>query len=166
MLGPLRARGGGGGGGGAPAPTPPPPPAAIFCVPKNSYFSGCWVEVGQIEKLGWAWGKGCLYIKDCFKPIFSHFLTSLLRKLKFLMSMVFRRRRGCLCLVSVVCVLVEVSVSGWSLVQRSPTECGVSNCDGEASIMSRLWLTRGCCTTENKKEYPWSRLPPPPPKYY
>jgi hypothetical protein len=32
-----------------------------------------------------------------------------------------------LSLVSVVCCQVEVSASGWSLVQRSPTECGVSN---------------------------------------
>jgi hypothetical protein len=29
-------------------------------------------------------------------------------------------------LESVVCCQVEVCVSGWSLVQRSPTECGVS----------------------------------------
>jgi hypothetical protein len=28
--------------------------------------------------------------------------------------------------VSVVCCQVEVSATGWSLVQRSPTECGVS----------------------------------------
>jgi hypothetical protein len=40
---------------------------------------------------------------------------------------------GCLSLVSVVCCLVEVSATGWSLVQRSPTECGVSECDREAS---------------------------------
>jgi hypothetical protein len=30
------------------------------------------------------------------------------------------------CVVSVVCCQVEVSATGWSLVQRSPTECGVS----------------------------------------
>jgi hypothetical protein len=36
-------------------------------------------------------------------------------------------------LVSVVCCQVEVSATGWSLVQRSPTECGVSKkCDCEA----------------------------------
>ena len=29
--------------------------------------------------------------------------------------------------LSVVCCQVEVSASAWSLVQRSPTECGVSN---------------------------------------
>jgi len=28
-------------------------------------------------------------------------------------------------LVTVVCCQVEVSASGWSLAQRSPTECGV-----------------------------------------
>jgi hypothetical protein len=38
------------------------------------------------------------------------------------------RGHGCLSLVSVVCCQVEVSVSGWSLVQRSPTECGASLC--------------------------------------
>jgi hypothetical protein len=37
-----------------------------------------------------------------------------------------RRGHGCLSLVSVVCCQVEVSATGWSLVQRSPTECGVS----------------------------------------
>jgi hypothetical protein len=37
-------------------------------------------------------------------------------------------------LVSVVCCQVEVSATGWSLVHRSPTDCGVSKvCDREAS---------------------------------
>jgi hypothetical protein len=35
--------------------------------------------------------------------------------------------------VSVVCCQVEVSATGWSLVQRSPTDCGVSECDREPS---------------------------------
>jgi hypothetical protein len=35
--------------------------------------------------------------------------------------------------VSVVCCQVEVSATGWSLVQRSPTDCGVSECDRETS---------------------------------
>ena len=34
---------------------------------------------------------------------------------------------GYLFLVSVVCCQVEVSATGRSLVQRNPTECGVSN---------------------------------------
>jgi hypothetical protein len=33
---------------------------------------------------------------------------------------------GCLSLISVVCCQVEVSATSWSLVQRSPTDCGVS----------------------------------------
>ena len=33
--------------------------------------------------------------------------------------------------VSVVCCQVEVSATGRSLVQRSPTDCGVSECDLE-----------------------------------
>jgi hypothetical protein len=45
----------------------------------------------------------------------------------------------------VACCKVEVSASGWSLVQRSPTECGVYECDREASVMRRPWCTRGCC---------------------
>jgi hypothetical protein len=36
------------------------------------------------------------------------------------------RGHVCLSLVSVVCCQVEVSATSWSLVQRSPTECGVS----------------------------------------
>ena len=52
------------------------------------------------------------------------------------------------CLLSVVCCQVEVSTSGRSLVQRSPTEYGVSECDREASIMMRPWPTRGYCTIE------------------
>ena len=48
-------------------------------------------------------------------------------------------------LVSVVCCQVEVSASGWSLVQSS-TELGVSECDSEASIMRRLWPNGGFCT--------------------
>ena len=45
--------------------------------------------------------------------------------------------------MSVVCCQV-VSASSWSLVQRSPTDCGVSNeCEHEASIMRRSWPTGG-----------------------
>jgi len=38
------------------------------------------------------------------------------------------RGHGCLSLVSVVCCQVEVSATSWSLVQRSPTDCGESLC--------------------------------------
>ena len=57
---------------------------------------------------------------------------------------------GCSSLVSIVCCQAEVSASGWSLEQRSPTECGASECDHESLIMSRTWPTRGCCTIVNK----------------
>jgi hypothetical protein len=45
-------------------------------------------------------------------------------------------------LVSVYQV-VQVFASGWSLFQRRPTECGLSECDREAWIVRRTWSTRG-----------------------
>jgi hypothetical protein len=59
----------------------------------------------------------------------------------------FQSLRGhrCLSPVSVAFCQVDVSVSGSSPVQRSPTECGVSECDSEAAIMGRPWSARGCC---------------------
>jgi hypothetical protein len=41
-------------------------------------------------------------------------------------------------------VQVEIPTSGRSLVQRSPTKCGVSESDHAASIMRRPWPTKGC----------------------
>ena len=46
-------------------------------------------------------------------------------------------------LESVVCCQVKVPASGCSLVQRSSTECGVSECDGQSSIVRRSWPTSG-----------------------
>jgi hypothetical protein len=44
---------------------------------------------------------------------------------------------------------VEVTATGRSLVQRSPTEC-----DREASIIRRPWPTRCCCIMgENSNQY-------------
>jgi hypothetical protein len=63
-----------------------------------------------------------------------------------------RLGHGCLSVVSVVCCQVEVSATGRSLVQRSLTECGVSECDREASIMRRPWPIRGC-RANGKKTY-------------
>ena len=45
---------------------------------------------------------------------------------------------------------VQVSASGWSLVQRTPTECGVSEWDNESSTMMRPWPTMGCCAMVKK----------------
>jgi hypothetical protein len=54
--------------------------------------------------------------------------------------------------VSVVCCQVEVSVTGWSLVQRSPTECSVSK---KCVIVKRRKMRqprppRGCQAIEKK----------------
>jgi hypothetical protein len=48
--------------------------------------------------------------------------------------------------LSAVCFQLEVSASGWSLVQRSLFECYMSEYDHEASIMRRPWSARSCCT--------------------
>jgi hypothetical protein len=43
-----------------------------------------------------------------------------------------RRCMNVLSPVSVVCCQVQISATSWSLVQRSPTECDVSECDRES----------------------------------
>jgi len=53
-----------------------------------------------------------------------------------------RRRHGYTFLVGVACFQVEVSANGRSLVQRSPKECGVSECNLEASAIRRLMPAR------------------------
>ena len=47
--------------------------------------------------------------------------------------------------LGVLCCQVEVSASVCSFVQRSPTECGVCECDRESSIKRRPWPTMNCC---------------------
>ena len=47
-------------------------------------------------------------------------------------------------------LLVEVSASGWSVVQKSLTECGEFVRDCGASTMRRLWPTGGCCVMKRK----------------
>jgi len=54
--------------------------------------------------------------------------------------------------VSAVCYLVEVSASGWPIVQWNPTEYGLSECDREASIIRRSWVTTGCCVMEKNED--------------
>jgi hypothetical protein len=52
-----------------------------------------------------------------------------------------------------VCLLwvqVEVSATDWSLVQRSPTDCGVPECDLETSKRRRRRPDLGCCATGKK----------------
>ena len=50
--------------------------------------------------------------------------------------------------MSVVCCYVEISATIYSLVERRPTECGISECAYEASTMRRPWATRGCRAME------------------
>ena len=61
-----------------------------------------------------------------------------------------RRRHGCPPVIIAMRCQVKVPASGWSLVQRSPIECGVSECDSEASMMRRSWPNRGCCAMGRK----------------
>jgi len=49
------------------------------------------------------------------------------------------RGHGFLSVVIVVCCRIEVSASGLSLVQRSPTDCGASECGRKSSILRRPW---------------------------
>jgi hypothetical protein len=56
------------------------------------------------------------------------------------------------CLLWVLCVVqVQASAAGRSLVQGSPTDCGVSECDLEASIMRRPKPEQNRCATKNGK---------------
>ena len=50
-------------------------------------------------------------------------------------------------LLSVVCCQVEISVTGRSLVRKSPIECGLSVCDRGTSV-TRRWPIRGCRAKE------------------
>jgi hypothetical protein len=61
-------------------------------------------------------------------------------------------RHKCLSLLSVVCCQVEVSTTGRSLVQRSPSECNVSEGEHTASKMRRPWHTRGPRATKKKNK--------------
>ena len=58
-----------------------------------------------------------------------------------------------LSLVISVCSLVEISASGSSLVQRSPTDCGVFECDLENSTMRRSRSTGTVEPWKKKKNY-------------
>jgi hypothetical protein len=51
--------------------------------------------------------------------------------------------RAWMSVVSIVGCQGEVPASGRFLVQKSPAECGVCECDREASIIMRPWPTEG-----------------------
>lgn len=62
----------------------------------------------------------------------------------------YRQGHGSLSHVIAVCYMVEVDATSRSLVQRSPTKCGVPECDSEAPIMRRPRPTRGFGETGEK----------------
>jgi hypothetical protein len=56
------------------------------------------------------------------------------------------------CLLWVLCCQVEVSATSSSLVQRSPTDCGVSECDREALKNEAAYAPKGCRAIEKTKK--------------
>jgi len=50
------------------------------------------------------------------------------------------------------CCQVEVLATGRSLVQKSPRECGVTECDRVVSRVRRHWPTMGCCINGKNTE--------------
>ena len=62
-------------------------------------------------------------------------------------------RHGCPSLLRVVFCQVVVSATARSLVQRSPTECGVSECDLETSTKEKSRPTRIFDPREQIKNY-------------
>jgi hypothetical protein len=59
------------------------------------------------------------------------------------------RGHGSPSVVSVVFCQLMVSVTGRLLIQGSPTECGVSECDCGTLIMRKPWPTRDCSAMKN-----------------
>ena len=59
---------------------------------------------------------------------------------------------GCLSVVSVVYCQVEVSATSWSLVQRSPTQCGMSEC-AIRNLMNEEAVARFGPKHQKKKMY-------------
>jgi hypothetical protein len=68
---------------------------------------------------------------------------------------------GCLSLGECCVLSVEVSASGWSLVQGSPAKCVRTctiECDCEALTVRRPWPTRGCYAMGGKKYWKMAKL--------
>jgi hypothetical protein len=93
----------------------------------------CWCAL--LKQLSWSW-------KPCDRPRWQHGLRPLAC---WDCGFESYGRHGCQSPVNVVCCQVEVCASGWSLIQSSPTECDVSECDLKASIRRMSWPTGGFC---------------------
>jgi hypothetical protein len=59
--------------------------------------------------------------------------------------------------VCCACCQVDVSATDRSLIQRSPTECGVSECDRKASTVRRPRPPQGAVEPLEKKSYCYSK---------
>ena len=110
---------------------------------KNSAITTTQVDFEQW--LAWAWYR---YRCRCCRPACLWSRSQWPRAI-WDCGFEFRSEHECLLCIFVRCQ-VEVSAAVWSLVQSSPTECGVTECDREASTMRSPWLTRGCRTMKNK----------------
>jgi hypothetical protein len=90
-----------------------------------------------------------LYLKY-YSPFLAHtsgyavYDVGLSRSLARIAGLNIARRWGWKSLVSDVFCQVEFSASVWSLVQRSPTECGTSVCGREVSITRKPCPTTDC----------------------
>jgi len=86
----------------------------------------------------------CLYKSDCLYSSWSHWPHGLRcgsTAARFPRNWVRIQPGAWMYVVSFVCCQVEISVTSWSLVQRSPTELGVSEYDRRVSIIGRLRST-------------------------
>ena len=130
-----------------------------------------WVEDGQIKILGDT-GDWC---KANFSRILSWLLANThgrpsqwprgIRRgyaVARLLRLCVRISSGAwMSVVSFVCWQVEVSATCWSLVQRSPTDCGASFC---VIYEPREWGGPGSLgAVAPKTKYSWSIPPPTPP---
>jgi len=106
------------------------------------------VRSGIPEKRSWIFG---IYIKWRQFPVAARSMEWVWADR--LLGLLLESRRGghrCLPLESVVFCQIGVSATNWSLVQRSPTDCGVSVCDLETSWMRKPWPAVGRSTIEKK----------------
>ena len=100
-----------------------------------------------------------LFLSSCCRSQWLHGLRLRSEAVR-LLKMWVRIPRGDMdvCRECCVCCQVEVSATNWSLVQRSPTDSGVSLCDLETSRMRTPWPNAGC-RAKNKSR--WGRDFPP-----
>jgi hypothetical protein len=93
--------------------------------------------------------KTCYYSRELFSISRSRW-TSRLRWLVFwdcgFESLL---EQGRLSLFNVLSFQAAISATGRFLVQRNRSECGVSECDREVSIIWWPWPTRVCCVTKH-----------------